>query len=81
MTRFRYELATGVVLDATGRQLGRVETVRHKWGDALHWPLDAQGVEVRGPTMILSLAILAIARAAHPGMRVTLLDLDMEGGE
>lgn len=76
MRRFYTDDAGRVHERATGATLGRVDAVEHAWGDTLYWPLDAMGVEVRRPSMILSLAVLAVIRAARPGMQITLGDLD-----
>lgn len=59
----------------TGAYLGRVDAVEHAWGDTLYWPLDCTGREVRRPTMIRDLAVLAIVRSARPESKITLRDI------
>lgn len=81
MTRFFCDEAGGVYERASGRYLGRVDTVAcdDTLSDAIFWPLDAHGVECGKTTRLKALAVLAIVRAARRGADVTLLDVEGPG--
>lgn len=74
MSRFFKDEAGRVVERATGLELGSVFTARFG-GEAIHLPVGLDGSPLRGPTLILDLAMLAVVRAERPDDDVSLRDL------
>lgn len=74
MSTFRIDDAGRVIEVATGDYLGEVEDA--PIGGQRWWPLDAQGVEIAGPTKLRDLAVLVVVRNARPGRHWSLIDLE-----
>jgi len=67
-----------VIERATGLRLGRVDEVTYRpvTGDGIYVPRDVEGEPLGRPTMLRSIAMLRVVRAARPGVEITLWDID-----